>query len=472
MTSVEAVVAVTLSSSDAVDTHAAEEFACPQCLQIVSDPFSANCAGCHMFCRPCGESLLDGNLPCPSCREGFTHLGHPPAQVTKLLETMRWHCVHRDTGCSFIGRRKELTNHLRMECKKQIVTCNFPECGVKLKREELGIHKNSCRYRPVLCDFCRKSISFAAEEKHLEDCVGYPVECPNMCGEKPARGKMDHHLARECLEALVRCPVETCGVLMLPRKELEGHVTDPEATSEHISWMLKELGRLGEERDILSKEVEELRSDLDTRLVEKRNMQTEMLRLRDEEQKRTADVDSAHREAEMRIQRLEKANEELREQLQREREKDARTVIVRFSDFEARSLVAKGGEEMESTDFDFQGSRFFLRLQPDAPFTQMPLSSSSSSATTESQEAQPENLKFASLFLCRRDDYRQDLRFSVTVVRGETEKHFRWKNPRSRASWGELCFCLKEELMEAARRTEGKFLELRVRMSADGNLWS
>ena len=139
------------------------------------------------------------------------------------------------------GELEEVENHLTSEdgCNYERVPCGNEGCSETMRREDLCIHlQEKCYYRPYKCEHCgyvdtytnitgetqlrRKSL----KDSHYSECLEYPLDCPNRCGETDIERKaMSAHQSICPLEPL-DCPFKDVGCTeKIARKDLEDHMT-------------------------------------------------------------------------------------------------------------------------------------------------------------------------------------------------------------------------------------------------------
>ncbi len=94
-------------------------------------------------------------------------------------------------------------------------------------RKELQDHEdNKCPNRRVQCQYCKlwgmyKKIT---AKSHLDECVGFPVSCPNNCGHQKMQRKNLAGHQKVCPLQPVKCPFFEAGCRkMILRKDLAAH---------------------------------------------------------------------------------------------------------------------------------------------------------------------------------------------------------------------------------------------------------
>ena len=87
-----------------------EELNCPICLGILQEPYLTACCGNH-FCEDCVEKVKEGASKCPLCQEaplnGIINKG-----LRRKLNELKVYCMHKETGCNWIGDVGKLEKHL------------------------------------------------------------------------------------------------------------------------------------------------------------------------------------------------------------------------------------------------------------------------------------------------------------------------------------------------------------------------
>uniref|UniRef100_A0A0G4HXS7 TRAF-type domain-containing protein n=1 Tax=Chromera velia CCMP2878 TaxID=1169474 RepID=A0A0G4HXS7_9ALVE len=205
---------------------------CPICHDFLEEVVEVNCAGRHVFCRPCiseTERMRNRSYgcyrgkSCPSCRGTYSQIIAAGPLTRSFIDQVKWKCVHVEKGCAFTGTKKQMEVHLETECAEQERECPFEGCTVKIRRSLLLAHQAICPFRLVPCPHCNESVPFNGTKTHLEECRLFPVDCPNHCGQKLPRGDVSAHRQTDCPEQKVLCQVDGCTE-RVRRCELSEHM--------------------------------------------------------------------------------------------------------------------------------------------------------------------------------------------------------------------------------------------------------
>lgn len=127
------VMPLTLLSEDLEYTSPVEglNMDCQLCGLIVVAPLVASCG--HFFCTPCLAQHRN-QLTCPS--DGMTiveSLEPAPVEVTRVLDALTVRCLSLPHGCSWMGARCQLMEHVTSECEFRLVTCSACHAKVVLE---------------------------------------------------------------------------------------------------------------------------------------------------------------------------------------------------------------------------------------------------------------------------------------------------------------------------------------------------
>ena len=185
------------------------------------------------------------------------------------------------------GELSNVSSHVNDVCGYQLVECP-KKCGEKMERRTTEKHKkDNCELRQYICPYCSNMSSSSGivipyrntyknvTTVHFKVCAGFPLDCPNNCGEKRFRRRdMPSHLA-VCPEQVVPCRYQSLGCkARLPRKQMEHHMKDKDthleiamATTTEIVGELNRVKTKHEEvTDKLQKQVDAVLKKTDTKV--------------------------------------------------------------------------------------------------------------------------------------------------------------------------------------------------------------
>ena len=105
---------------------------CTICQETMVDPMSTECH--HNFCKICIEKWMTTKAACPQCRKEVSKLLEPDHTLVRILGELEVFCVSRSKGCSWMGCRSNLDDHL---AKCEYLGCSSTEEG----KHEVGKKK-------------------------------------------------------------------------------------------------------------------------------------------------------------------------------------------------------------------------------------------------------------------------------------------------------------------------------------------
>ena len=212
-----------------------DELVCKICHFPARDPRQTNeCCG-QTFCAMCLGKYMDSkildNEQCPYCKTiPFTFMRDARAKCNVM--DLNVFCPHKSLGCTWTGELRSLEEHLVKDIDNK-KGCPFTElqcsngCGVVMQHRLVEGHlKSECELREVKCEYCNTTGSYQwINSSHHEECLKYPVECPNHCEVgHMRREEISGHL-EECPLAIVECPYAAVGCeSVVRRKEEMEHV--------------------------------------------------------------------------------------------------------------------------------------------------------------------------------------------------------------------------------------------------------
>ena len=259
-----------------------EELLCPVCHEVLYQPRQTPCG--HLFCGECLDNAgrLVTQIPvayqsrrygryghtqkiqksCPTCRANFDDGGFQDKHTERKINNLEIMCNNR--SCEWKGSLCRLADHKAGRawegCQYEPVSCTLG-CGEEVIRKDLEDHKeNTCSLRTVDCKYCQWSGIVKNIETHYTNCLDYPLNCPNNCGETglPAHSMEDH--LQECPEQKTKCPYSTSGCpAMVKRKNLEDHKEN--SKDQHLELTMTRVGQLSQAVVKLVKVVDELERD-------------------------------------------------------------------------------------------------------------------------------------------------------------------------------------------------------------------
>jgi len=189
-----------------------ERYICKICAYPCEDAYLSVCCG-YNFCKSCLEDLKKTSTTCPCCQneEFFTVINRQADREIRSLHVM---CTNKERGCEWQGELNDISNHLGHSDGCQFEDMKCPNgCGKMLQRNHLTSHvENECSSRKVHCRYCRmRGERRFIEGGHQDECVKFPIPCPNKCKMKRiAREDMETH-RKECTHEVIHCEYHNFG---------------------------------------------------------------------------------------------------------------------------------------------------------------------------------------------------------------------------------------------------------------------
>ena len=169
-----------------------------------------------------------GEEQIPNCETCVGEKGSflPIIKARQKISELKANCPIATRGCRWNVTLSKLETHLDV-CQEFLVKCDY-DCGVILKRCELNNHcSNECLNREVSCEHCLNKIVYRDFNRHYEECLEFPLLCPNSCGAELRRKQTDSHIETDCPNTIVKCLHERFGCKeVIKRCELNNHCSN------------------------------------------------------------------------------------------------------------------------------------------------------------------------------------------------------------------------------------------------------
>ena len=239
-----------------------EDYQCSICTNILTNPVLIECCGQH-FCEVCLEKWLAKQQTCPHCRDtSVKYIKN--RHIQRNINGLRIYCSYRPKGCSKISTIGDYASHLT-ECLFVEVVCGN-QCGKAVIRKDLKHHINTeCPNRKVKCVYCQevgmhKDIT---TDTHQGTCPSYPLPCSNNCGAlRIERQDVEAH-KESCPLEPVKCPFFHAGCTdLIPRKKLEAHSTSN--TQNHLMKLAIHSFTTAQQLESVTKATHTLQQKFDT----------------------------------------------------------------------------------------------------------------------------------------------------------------------------------------------------------------
>ena len=142
--------------------------------------------------------------------------------------------------CGIIDIPREQINQHRKICPLEEVEC-INNCGKSLMRQDLRNHEVVCMHHKINCQYCHLvEDRYLIEGQHKEECLKFPLPCPNKCGIGViTRGDIKEHL-NICPLEMIQCEYHEVGCTdAVMRNSLEKH--NKEEMEKHLAYTKHEL---------------------------------------------------------------------------------------------------------------------------------------------------------------------------------------------------------------------------------------
>ncbi|XP_060659306.1 zinc finger TRAF-type-containing protein 1 homolog [Drosophila nasuta] len=146
---------------------------CVVCLELPHPDESFQCAWGHILCEDCATRLMAlaattrRSAICPHCRTPISW-----AEITQNLVVgqMLWELPIECPDCEERMDYKSRENHMKNECRKRVVQCQFRSLGCTWERchEDEAEHKDKCKYLNMSSDQILSALQAVDEREQFD----------------------------------------------------------------------------------------------------------------------------------------------------------------------------------------------------------------------------------------------------------------------------------------------------------------
>ncbi|EGC39434.1 hypothetical protein DICPUDRAFT_74976 [Dictyostelium purpureum] len=204
-------------------------YSCFICRDISFDDYLYQCSKGHTACKGCWARHLRTKKTCMECIEKINSLENLSTnrKLRELLFKKKFKCPYHYSniiksddsepltntgdGCKEIIIGEKLKNHIE-NCEYRFVKCKNEKngCNFNSRFKLYHSHEDLCLYKYIPCFYCKSLIVKNNEINHQVECESFPVEC-KLCQNQFEKREINDHLANNCLESLIPCPLEEFG---------------------------------------------------------------------------------------------------------------------------------------------------------------------------------------------------------------------------------------------------------------------
>ncbi|KAL5497369.1 hypothetical protein EMCRGX_G013834 [Ephydatia muelleri] len=148
--------------------------------------------------------------------------------------------VHCKCG-SWTGNLSDLNNHMKKDCSHAFINCPN-SCGEKVQKGKLEYHKvNDCSKRSHNCPYCGMTSTYEDITKdHLPQCAETIVPCPNKCGNEAIQHKQLKKHIDQCPKTTLKCEYSLVGCVHNCKQQLmDKHLKSEKALHQEMALQLE-----------------------------------------------------------------------------------------------------------------------------------------------------------------------------------------------------------------------------------------
>lgn len=114
----------------------------------------------HTFCQYCIYQSLESSPVCPIDRAILSIDEFKPAAkiISNMVNELLVYCTQQEQGCNHVGQRQFIESHLKNSCEYSVAPCEQVECKELLLKKDLNSHIETCQYRTLECNMCKKKM--------------------------------------------------------------------------------------------------------------------------------------------------------------------------------------------------------------------------------------------------------------------------------------------------------------------------
>lgn len=154
----------------------------------------------HTFCQHCILQAIEASPVCPIDRASLGKDDFEPAAkiISNMVNELVVYCPRHEQGCPHVGQRQFIESHLKNDCEYTVAPCELEECKELLLKKDLESHAETCKYRMLECNMCKKKLrAFELEVSSIPLLVWFILLMLCLCGETGSLQSLpvrDHHL--------------------------------------------------------------------------------------------------------------------------------------------------------------------------------------------------------------------------------------------------------------------------------------
>lgn len=78
--------------------------------------------------------------------------------ISNMVNEILVYCPQYEQGCTYIGQRQFIESHVKSDCEYTVAPCEMEECKELLLKKDMGTHAETCKYRRLECNMCKKQL--------------------------------------------------------------------------------------------------------------------------------------------------------------------------------------------------------------------------------------------------------------------------------------------------------------------------